>query len=670
MKNVDSGLAISIILILTAAVLGYALWVADSLRYYPEGYSFTPMFKQGTGTAKIEGVKKFLSEEEFKNYLKNASEYSYYGAGSFSDRRTLMKEGMTIASPMANEVTGATGGSAQGRFSETNVQVARIDEPDIVKTDGKEIYFSREGYYYWDQFDFETTRMIMPPQRNGGTSLIKAFPPADLALDVKIDKNGQLLLNKNVLVIFNGEKIYGYNVSDPKNPKEKWNVELDEQNYVIGARLYNGKIYLTTKERVDYDHPCLLEPLAVNGKPLAINCLNIYHPVTDMPADVIFTAFVINPESGNVEKNVAFVGSSESSVFYMSESAIYITYPFYQDLVKFTYNFFNEKGKDLIPASTLNKIKNLISYDISPTSKMTELGIITDKFLNSLDNDERLKIENEFQNRMADYYKANIRELQGTGLVKIGLDKFEVSANGSVPGTLLNQFSLDEYKGNLRVATTIGEGYFGMFNGISGGRETVNDVYVLDKNLNITGSVKDLGIQEKIYSVRFLEDKGYVVTFRETDPFYVLDLSVPNKPELVGELKIPGYSAYLHPITEDKILGIGKEGSQVKISLFDVANPKTPTEKSKYVLNEYWSEILNNHHAFLMDAKHEVFFLPGSQGGYIFSYKGDQLKLVKAVSNISAKRAIYINDYLYIIGDSQIIILNENDWAKVNKLDL
>jgi len=670
MKNVDSGLAISIILILTAAVLGYALWVADSLRYYPEGYSFTPMFKQGTGTAKIEGVKKFLSEEEFKNYLKNASEYSYYGAGSFSDRRTLMKEGMTIASPMANEVTGATGGSAQGRFSETNVQVARIDEPDIVKTDGKEIYFSREGYYYWDQFDFETTRMIMPPQRNGGTSLIKAFPPADLALDVKIDKNGQLLLNKNVLVIFNGEKIYGYNVSDPKNPKEKWNVELDEQNYVIGARLYNGKIYLTTKERVDYDHPCLLEPLAVNGKPLAINCLDIYHPVTDMPADVIFTAFVINPESGNVEKNVAFVGSSESSVFYMSESAIYITYPFYQDLVKFTYNFFNEKGKDLIPASTLNKIKNLISYDISPTSKMTELGIITDKFLNSLDNDERLKIENEFQNRMADYYKANIRELQGTGLVKIGLDKFEVSANGSVPGTLLNQFSLDEYKGNLRVATTIGEGYFGMFNGISGGRKTVNDVYVLDKNLNITGSVKDLGIQEKIYSVRFLEDKGYVVTFRETDPFYVLDLSVPNKPELVGELKIPGYSAYLHPITEDKILGIGKEGSQVKISLFDVANPKTPTEKSKYVLNEYWSEILNNHHAFLMDAKHEVFFLPGSQGGYIFSYKGDQLKLVKAVSNISAKRAIYINDYLYIIGDSQIIILNENDWAKVNKLDL
>jgi len=670
MKNADSGLVISIILILTAAVLGYALWVADSLRYYPEGYSFTPMFKQGTGTAKIEGVKKFLSEEEFKNYLKNASEYSYYGAGSFSDRRTLMKEGMTIASPMANEVTGATGGSAQGRFSETNVQVAGIDEPDIVKTDGKEIYFSREGYYYWDQFDFETTRMIMPPQRNGGTSLIKAFPLADLALDVKIDKNGQLLLNKNVLVIFNGEKIYGYNVSDPKNPKEKWNVELDEQNYVIGARLYNGKIYLTTKERVDYDHPCLLEPLAVNGKPLAINCLNIYHPVTDMPADVIFTAFVINPESGNVEKNVAFVGSSESSVFYMSESAIYITYPFYQDLVKFTYNFFNEKGKDLIPASTLNKIKNLISYDISPTSKMTELGIITDKFLNSLDNDERLKIENEFQNRMADYYKANIRELQGTGLVKIGLDKFEVSANGSVPGTLLNQFSLDEYKGNLRVATTIGEGYFGMFNGISGGRETVNDVYVLDKNLNITGSVKDLGIQEKIYSVRFLEDKGYVVTFRETDPFYVLDLSVPNKPELVGELKIPGYSAYLHPITEDKILGIGKEGSQVKISLFDVANPKTPTEKSKYVLNEYWSEILNNHHAFLMDAKHEVFFLPGSQGGYIFSYKGDQLKLVKAVSNISAKRAIYINDYLYIIGDSQIIILNENDWAKVNKLDL
>ncbi|OQX00657.1 hypothetical protein BWK69_01000 [Candidatus Parcubacteria bacterium A4] len=667
MKNINFGLGIAIIFILSAVVTAYTFYELELTNSYSANF-FTNVFKHVTGTTDIGDIKKFSSEDDFKNYLEKSKEYRSYGADGAE--KTLMKGEIAMTYTMTNDSAGATGEMTQGRFSETNVQVAGIDEPDIVKTDGKEIYFSREGYYYWDQFNFETAKMIMPPQNNGGTSLIKAFPPADLALDVKIGQNGQLLLSKNILVIFNGEKIYGYDVSDSKSPKEKWNVELKEQNYVIGARLYNEKIYLTTKKRINNNNPCYLEPLSFNGKSLKISCLDIYRPTIDIPADVIFTAFIINAKSGNVENNVSFVGSSESSIFYMSENAIYITYPFYQDLVKFTYNFFNEKWKDLISALTLNKIKKLIDYDISPASKMTELGIITERFLNSLDNDEKLRVENELQNRMADYYKNNIRDLQGTGLVKIGLDKFEISANGSIPGTLLNQFSLDEYKGNLRAATTIGEGYFGMFSGFSGSRETINDVYVLDKDLNITGSVKDLGIQEKIYSVRFLEDKGYVVTFRETDPFYVLDLFDPNKPELAGELKIPGYSAYLHPITKDKILGIGREGSQVKISLFDVKDPEKPTEKSKYVLNEYWSEILDNHHAFLMDEKQEVFFLPGSQGGYIFSYKGDQLKLVKAVSDISAKRAIYINDYLYIIGDNKIVVLNEIDWTRVSKLDL
>jgi len=204
--------------------------------------------------------------------------------------------------------------------------------------------------------------------------------------------------------------------------------------------------------------------------------------------------------------------------------------------------------------------------------------------------------------------------------------------------------------------------------GVSSG-QSVNDVYVLDKDLKIAGQVQDLGLTERIYSVRFVEDKGYLVTFRQTDPFYVLDLSDPQKPELKGELKIPGYSSYLHPITKDKILGIGKEGSNVKISLFDVKKPESPSEVAKYNLDEYWSDILNTHHAFLLDSKHQIFFLPGSRGGYVFSYKDDKLEMVKAVSGISAKRAIYINDYLYIIGENKISVLNEINWEKVKELE-
>ena len=85
-----------------------------------------------------------------------------------------------------------------------------------------------------------------------------------------------------------------------------------------------------------------------------------------------------------------------------------------------------------------------------------------------------------------------------------------------------------------------------------------------------------MGKDERIYSARFIGDKGYLVTFKQVDPFYVLDLSNPKKPEIKGELKIPGYSSYLHPISDDLILGIGKEGSVVKVSLFDVSDPTNP----------------------------------------------------------------------------------------------
>jgi uncharacterized secreted protein with C-terminal beta-propeller domain len=269
----------------------------------------------------------------------------------------------------------------------------------------------------------------------------------------------------------------------------------------------------------------------------------------------------------------------------------------------------------------------------------------------SLDRDERLKFENEYWNRLSDYQKKHKRELEKTEIVKVSLDLRPLST-GEVPGRLLNQFSLDEYNGYLRVATTVSD---------------TNDLYILNGNLKIVGKILDYGESERIYAVRFIGDKGYIVTFRQTDPLFVMDLSNPTKPEIKGELKIPGYSSYLHPISNDLLLGVGKEGAYVKISLFDVSNPENPVEKDKYTLKEYWSDILNTHHAFLLDSKHEVFFLPGGNGGYIFSY-ADGIELVKAVEN-PAIRAIYIDDYMYIIGE-KIVVIDENTWKTENELDL
>jgi uncharacterized secreted protein with C-terminal beta-propeller domain len=105
----------------------------------------------------------------------------------------------------------------------------------------------------------------------------------------------------------------------------------------------------------------------------------------------------------------------------------------------------------------------------------------------------------------------------------------------------------------------------------------------------------------------------------------------------------------------------------VKISIFDVSSPESPVELDKYMLNEYWSDILTTHHAFLLDEKHEIFFLPATNGGYIFSYKDNRLKLLKVVSETIARRAIYIEDYLYVIGDNKITVLDETNWEQVKE---
>jgi uncharacterized secreted protein with C-terminal beta-propeller domain len=616
--------------------------------------SFPPFWPPKIPT-KIEGIKKFASEEDFKSYLEEAQ---LAGMGVFGAARMPMVEEMPAPSPFK------AGGEIPERVSETTVQVPGIDEPDIVKTDGKEIYFSQSPYIYpifWRQFE----EKIIPPPKTGETKIIGAFPPEDLKIDSKIEERGDLLLINDVLVIFSENKIFGYDISNPQSPKKKWEIKLEDNNFLVGARLYQNKIYLVAKTQIDSYHPCPIKPLSIEGVPLEIKCIDIYHPIVPVPVDVTYSAMILEPDSGKIEKTVSFVGSSEQSVIYMSKGAIFVTYSYYESIIKFFTNFLKEKGKDLVPSWLIEKLEKLEGYEISDQAKYTEFQILMERYYNSLSNDERLRIENEMENRMSDYFKEHKRELEKTGIIKIGLEKFEISATGNIPGRPLNQFSLDEYNGNLRVATTVGEGFWGF----GGQRESSNDVYVLNKDLKILGSVKDLGLTERIYSARFIEDKGYLVTFRQTDPFYVLDLSKPEKPELKGQLKIPGYSSYLHPITKDEILGIGKEGWQVKISLFDVSDPENPKELDKYILDESWSDILNIHHAFLLDSKHQIFFLPGSRGGYIFSYKGDKLELKKVVSDIAAKRAVYINDYLYIVGENKLVILNELNWEKVNELE-
>jgi len=668
-QKVRAMAAVSVLLV--AVVVGVSVYAVAG----GEG-PFTP----GHNVAVTAGVSNFQSQEDFVNYMAANSQYS----GGYNDN-TRAPAGLGLegewaqsgAVPMPSVEEKVDMSQTYDRVSGTNVQVIGIDEPDIVKTDGMNIFFSREQYYYYYyEYDYPVKDDMgtgsegaewVPPQMDNGIKIISANPPVNMSVVANIDKNGDLLLYGDTLAVFTWEGIYGYDVSDPQNPVSKWEITFDYSTSVIAARLYQGKIYLVTQTWVYSDDSLPIMPMEVNGESVQLKYTDIYYPVMPVYTDSTLNAMVFDMEGGVLEDTVSFVGASYSSTVYMSGSAIYIGYSYWADETPYVIEFCMERLQGIVPDSIIAKLEKLNSYDISDAAKMTEIGVIFEEYLGSLSGDEMARVQESIGSALDQYYAEHMRELESTGIIKIALDGLDVTATGGVPGTLLNQFSMDEYNGYLRVATTIGGGLGFSWFWASGG--SANDIYVLDGDLNIVGSVTDMGLTEQIYSARFIGDKGYIVTFMQTDPFYVLDLSDPMNPQLKGELKIPGYSSYLHPISGDRMLGIGQEDWEVKISLFDVQNPEQPAELDKYILEDYWSDVLSTHHAFLLDEAHEIFFLPGDDSGYIFSYAGNNLEIVMEVSDIQATRAIYIDDNLYVIGDEKIVVVDELTWQIVNEFE-
>jgi uncharacterized secreted protein with C-terminal beta-propeller domain len=181
-------------------------------------------------------------------------------------------------------------------------------------------------------------------------------------------------------------------------------------------------------------------------------------------------------------------------------------------------------------------------------------------------------------------------------------------AQGIVPGYVLNQYSMDEYNNYFRIATTVSTGPWD-------NRVDYNNVYVLNMNLDTVGKIENLADGERIYSARFAGDKAYLVTFEQIDPFFVLDLKNPTSPKVAGELKIPGFSNYLHPYNDNYVIGLGKESDAVKLSLFDVTDMSNPVEVAKYIIDgedDAWiySTALYEPKAFLFEQQKQLLIIP------------------------------------------------------------
>ncbi|GAB2809106.1 hypothetical protein GCM10022221_03060 [Actinocorallia aurea] len=226
------------------------------------------------------------------------------------------------------------------------------------------------------------------------------------------------------------------------------------------------------------------------------------------------------------------------------------------------------------------------------------------------------------------------------------------TGSGEVPGLLLNQYSLSEHEGNLRVAVT----------DASQEESSVHILSTQGAELSELGALGGLGKDERIYSVRFIGDRGYVVTFRQVDPLYTLDLSDPAAPRALGELKITGYSAYLHPTAEGRLLGIGREADRegrsqgFQASLFDVSGDEPARLSRLHLEDTYMAAVEYDAHAFLYWPQTGLTVLPADDKALVLSVTPEKITRLGEIAHPrryqQISRALYIDGSLWTFSNA------------------
>ena len=295
-------------------------------------------------------------------------------------------------------------------------------------------------------------------------------------------------------------------------------------------------------------------------------------------------------------------------------------------------------------------------------------------------------------------YDAKVSRVTQTEIRKVSYKDGKLDGTGDVviDGMVNDSFSIDEYNGYLRVVTTIRENddTSGGVNPLlrtdsasntgSQGADSTNALYILDKDLKETGKLDNLAEDERVYSARFMGDTCYFVTYKQVDPLFSVDLSDPKKPKVLGELKIPGFSDYLHPYGDGLLLGIGMDVEEdgatvngVKLSMFDISDPKDVKEVHKTVLEEcYSTDVSYNYRAAFVDVEKNLIGFPGyqeQQEYYIYSYdkeKGFTCVFEKKLSGYSEVRGLYAGDRFYLVTEGTVESYRLDNFEKVDDVVL
>jgi len=585
-------------------------------------------------------IYKFTDLDELKEFLEQGPATPSYGYGF--GRGMMMEEmAMPSAAPgldigaefISNEIAlGSKSVSGLGGaqdYSTTNVQVEGVDEADIIKTDGKYIYAVSQKNLF----------------------IVEAYPADQAKVLAKIafeSRPQDIYINGNSLIVFGYDDVFYrtevykiiprrtnftffkvFDISDRTNPKQVRDLDF-EGNY-SNSRMIGDYVYFVTQNYNYYWDDEMPIPLIVeNGETVANSCAggagclipDIYY--FNFPYQsynfVSVNAISVKDHKKAITGDIYLLSGNQN--MYVSQSNIYITYTKYIS----EYQLMMEVMKEVVYPKLLvkdqekiAKIEAVDNFILSPEEKMQKISYILERYASSLTDEENEKLEEEVQKAMKQKYQDISKELEKTVIHKIAIsnDKLEYKTFGEVTGQVLNQFSMDENNGYFRIATTKNRTW-SQFE--DNNQESYNNLYVLDENLKQVGAVERLAEGEQIYSVRFMQNRAYMVTFRQMDPLFVIDLSNPAKPKVLGKLKIPGYSDYLHPYDDTTLIGFGKDADEsgrakgLKLSLFDVSNVSDPKEIDTYIIGDAGSDsiALHDHKAFLFSREKSLLVIPVS----------------------------------------------------------
>lgn len=685
------------------------------------------------------GPQKFANYEEFEAFLKknelSGNNYNYSSTSKFtrsldgsssavaSSDFGLESAGLGMSDALSSPPSKDSGASTSNQdFSNTNIQVAGVDEADIIKTDGEYIYAIVHNDLKIikaspaNEMALITTLNFTSHPTNiylEGNRLVVILDEADLG----IYNNNQGLLTelaKRRNSDFTSLKIY--DISNPAAPQELKDLSFDGR--YNDSRLIDGHLFLILNNYFGYystDKDVI--PILIDGGNLVSrdcsNGANCFAPEIYYFNDVDNVDSLTSINSIDVRGDVKVVSAQsyllgDSQTVYASLNNLYITYPQNFDFSKWSTQLVRDIIFPQLNEDSKNKISKIEQADddiLSDYEKQEKIMRLLQDFMESLSQEESDKLLKDLKEKASQKLLAEIDKLEQTNIQRFSLAGGEVKyqATGAVPGHVLNQFALNEdIGGNLQIATTRNN-YGNMMDmdieGDSDINHSYSGLYILAPDLKRLGAVEKIAKDEKIYSVRFINKRAYLVTFQQIDPLFVIDTENPSAPKLLGELKVPGYSTYLHPYDENTLIGLGRDvtvsssgsvrNAGLKLSLFDVKDPTNPQELDSYIIGEAGSDslALNNHKAFLFNHSKNLLAIPAfvrekdstSFGGaLVFSIDNNKFVLKGKVDhsngglasqtdywcgyscyNNSVQRILYIKDALYTFS---------NDYVKANDL--